>query len=114
VRASHPSSREEIDQIVHKIINRRLLDGELDHSDLTLQDLDRIRRAFVNTLQGIHHPRIQYPTMEPSPAAQVAAQVAAQAAAQAASAAAPPATSPSPGPTSMRNQENGSPSHGVG
>ncbi len=106
VRASHPSSREEIDQIVHKIIHRRLLDGELDHSDLTLQDLDRIRRAFVNTLQGIHHPRIQYPTMEPSPATRVAA--------QAAPTPAPPATSPSPGPTSMRNQENGSPSHGVG
>lgn len=100
VRASHPSSREEIDQIVHKIINRRLLDGELDHSDLTFQDLDRIRRAFVNTLQGIHHPRIQYPTMESPPAA------------QAAPAAAPSTSSSTPTPT--RNQENGSPSHGVG
>jgi membrane-associated HD superfamily phosphohydrolase len=61
VRAARPGSREEIDHIVRKIINRRLADGELDESDLTLRDLDRIRQAFVKTLQGIHHPRIQYP-----------------------------------------------------
>ncbi len=63
VRAAPPSSREEIDQIVGKLINRRLLDGELDESNLTLRDLDRIRQAFVSTLQGIHHPRIQYPDL---------------------------------------------------
>ncbi len=61
VRAAHPASRDEIDHIVRKIIQQRLLDGELDESDLTLRDLDRIRQAFVSTLQGIHHPRIQYP-----------------------------------------------------
>ncbi len=61
VRATRPGSRKEIDSIVRKLINARLADGELDESDLTLRDLDHIRQAFVKTLQGIHHPRIQYP-----------------------------------------------------
>jgi len=61
VRATRPGSREEIDCIVRKLINGRLADGELDESNLTLRDLDHIRQAFVKTLQGIHHPRIQYP-----------------------------------------------------
>ncbi|GAB4565260.1 MAG: HDIG domain-containing protein [Anaerolineae bacterium] len=67
VRAAQPASREEIDQIVRKIIQQRLLDGELDESDLTLRDLDLIRQAFVRTLQGVHHPRIRYPEAVETP-----------------------------------------------
>ncbi|MCD6290476.1 MAG: HDIG domain-containing protein [Anaerolineae bacterium] len=67
VRAARPRSRDEIDRIVRKIINQRLLDGELDECDLTLRDLDRIREAFVRTLHGIHHPRIQYPELIEGP-----------------------------------------------
>lgn len=65
VRSCRPSSAEEIDHLVSKMIAERLSQGELDDSDLTLRDLDRIRRAFVTVLQGVHHPRIQYP--EPVP-----------------------------------------------
>jgi len=42
-------------------------DGQLDECDLTMKDLDQIRRAFVGVLQGIYHPRIRYPKM-PGPA----------------------------------------------
>lgn len=70
VRSCRPTSAEEIDRLVSKIIAERLSQGELDDSDLTLRDLDRIRRCFVAVLQGVHHPRIQYPEPEaaPSPA----------------------------------------------
>ncbi|HEY65895.1 MAG TPA: HDIG domain-containing protein [Caldilineae bacterium] len=61
VRAERPASREEIDQIVARIIHNRLMEGQLDESDLTLKDLHLIRQTFVRILQGIHHPRIQYP-----------------------------------------------------
>ncbi len=64
VRAARPSSSEEIDKIVHKIINEKVLDGQLDECDLTLRDLERIREAFVNILQGIFHPRVEYPEKE--------------------------------------------------
>lgn len=61
VRAAHPDSQEELDNIVRRIINQRLIEGELADSDLTLRDLEQIRRVFVRMLQGVHHPRIRYP-----------------------------------------------------
>ena len=73
VRSARPTSSEEIDELVRKVINDRLLRGELDDSDLTLRDLDKIRKAFTSILQGVFHPRIKYPEgalKELEPAAQ--------------------------------------------
>ncbi len=61
VRALKPGSVEEIDQIVKKMINDKLESGELDECNLTIADLHHIRTAFVDILQGVHHPRIKYP-----------------------------------------------------
>ncbi|MEM4725012.1 MAG: HDIG domain-containing protein, partial [Candidatus Hadarchaeum sp.] len=61
VRAAVPASPSEIERIVRKITNDRLVSGELDECALTLRDLDKIRSAFIEVLQGVFHPRIQYP-----------------------------------------------------
>ncbi len=67
VRAAHPESREQIDELVSKIIGQRLSEGELSQSDLTLRELETIREVFVRSLQGVHHPRIKYPEPEIPP-----------------------------------------------
>ena len=61
VRAKRPQSEEEINQMVQWIINDRMEQGQLDKTNLTLRDLNTIRRSFVKTLTNIYHPRIQYP-----------------------------------------------------
>ncbi|MCB0169674.1 MAG: HDIG domain-containing protein [Anaerolineae bacterium] len=61
VRALKPRSTEEIEEIVQKIIAHHLNSGQLDECDLTIADLRQIRTAFVDILQGVHHPRIKYP-----------------------------------------------------
>ncbi len=61
VRAKQTASRAETSRLVSKIITDRLLDGQLNETELTLHDLDRIRQAFVEVLQGVFHPRIDYP-----------------------------------------------------
>jgi hypothetical protein len=61
VRALKPSSAEEIDEIVQKVIADKLATGQLDECELTISDLYHIRTAFVDILQGVHHPRIKYP-----------------------------------------------------
>ena len=61
VRAEHPTSVDEIDRIVRRVIADKLTCGELDECDLTMRDLDRSRAAFVEILQGIFHPRAKYP-----------------------------------------------------
>jgi putative nucleotidyltransferase with HDIG domain len=56
-------SRDEpaIRQMVTRIIEERVADGQFDECDLTLRDLDLIREAFVGQLLGMYHTRIAYP-----------------------------------------------------
>ncbi len=61
VRAARPTSTEEIEHIVRQVTEDKILAGELDECDLTLRDFEHIRQAFVSTLSGIFHPRVQYP-----------------------------------------------------
>jgi len=50
-----------IKEMTKQIIDKRMLSGELDQSNLSLSDIARIRDAFVPLLTGIHHARIVYP-----------------------------------------------------
>jgi cyclic-di-AMP phosphodiesterase PgpH len=61
VRAARISSPAEIERVIRKVTNDRLVSGELDESALTLRELDLIRGAFVDVMQGVFHPRIEYP-----------------------------------------------------
>lgn len=70
-RAETPGDDAAIDRLVRWVIEDRLSRGQLDRTDLTLKDIDSIRRSFVTTLKGIYHPRLRYPTLtaegEPPP-----------------------------------------------
>ena len=61
VRAARPGSGEEVAEIVNRIIDKRIEDGQLRESGLTLQDVEVVRREFVSALRGTFHPRIEYP-----------------------------------------------------
>jgi hypothetical protein len=67
-RAERPSNAQEIRSIVDRIIETRIREGQLDESAITLRDLEQIRGAFMEVLQGLYHPRVKYPA--PRPAAQ--------------------------------------------
>ncbi len=54
------SDSQTLEELVTAIIDERVRSGQLDECPLTLNDLARIRQAFVNTLQGIYHPRVDY------------------------------------------------------
>ncbi len=64
VRASAPHTQEEIDRVIRHIFAERLLDGQLDESNLTLRDLNAIRMAFMEVLKGLYHPRVKYPELK--------------------------------------------------
>lgn len=46
--------------MVRKIVRGRLLEGQLDESDLTLHDLEKVIKAFVAMFAGYFHRRIKY------------------------------------------------------
>jgi putative nucleotidyltransferase with HDIG domain len=60
-RAESPDDEQSIEHLAGWIVNDRLAKGQLDRTDLTLRDLDTVRRSFASTLKGIYHPRIRYP-----------------------------------------------------
>ena len=75
VRAASNRSTQSLQELVERAINERLLEGELDECDLTLRDLDVIKRSFTKQLQGVYHPRIEYPEpgeLEAAPLLQIA------------------------------------------
>ena len=51
-----------IESLVRKIITERLEDGQFDECDLSLKELDIVARTILETLNGIFHSRIEYPT----------------------------------------------------
>jgi putative nucleotidyltransferase with HDIG domain len=61
VRAKRPTSAEEIADIVNKVIDQRVDEGQLSECDLTLRELSLTREALISSLRGVFHPRIDYP-----------------------------------------------------
>lgn len=51
-----------IEETIDRIIKKRFSEGQLDHCELTLADLNRIKTAFLKNLIGMSHPRVQYKT----------------------------------------------------
>ncbi|MFH1339370.1 MAG: HDIG domain-containing metalloprotein [Candidatus Omnitrophota bacterium] len=52
-----------IEQEVHKIVNNKFIDGQLDECELALKDLEKISGIFIRLLTSIYHSRITYPSV---------------------------------------------------
>jgi putative nucleotidyltransferase with HDIG domain len=59
-RACGLPSPARIEEVVHKVINNKFIDGQLNNCELTLKDLERIAKVFIHLLSGIYHGRIEY------------------------------------------------------
>lgn len=53
-----------IEELIDKMFQSRIEDGQLDECPLTFQELDKIRKSFVYTLLNMLHARIEYPKSE--------------------------------------------------
>jgi membrane-associated HD superfamily phosphohydrolase len=61
IRALKEPTPPKIKEVVHKVINNKFIDGQLDECDLTLKDLEQISAVFIRILSGMYHSRISYP-----------------------------------------------------
>ena len=64
VRSKGQVSIEEIRLTVQEIIEDRFKQGQLDHCELSLNDLQIVEESFVSTFKAQHHQRITYPSRE--------------------------------------------------
>ncbi|MEQ9033041.1 MAG: HDIG domain-containing protein [Aggregatilineales bacterium] len=60
VRSRQPKSKDEVEETVLTVIEGKRKSGQLDESGLTFNDIKVIREIFVEMLQSIYHPRINY------------------------------------------------------
>lgn len=53
-----------LEQLVHDLIVKRLMGGQLNECNLTFRELQQIEISFIKVLAGIYHGRIKYPEQE--------------------------------------------------
>ena len=53
-----------IEALVWEIIRKRIRDGQLDHANMTIAEITKIRESFTKTLITMNHSRIAYPKNE--------------------------------------------------
>jgi len=61
VRSINEPNQDKIQKMVNNIVKSRLDEGQLDNSDLTLMDINKIKKSFLKVFTGIYHKRIEYP-----------------------------------------------------
>ena len=61
VRSLDEKDERSIREMVDRIVEARLEDGQLDDAELTLKNIAQIKEAFVQQLLGMYHQRIKYP-----------------------------------------------------
>ncbi|WP_051569114.1 HD family phosphohydrolase [Alkaliphilus transvaalensis] len=64
VRSLSSPNKEKVEKLINKIIKDKLEDGQLEESNLTLGELEKLKNTFVNVILGIFHERIEYPDLD--------------------------------------------------
>jgi hypothetical protein len=64
VRSLDSPSALSVREMIDKIIKARLDDGQLNNSDLTMSEIQKIADSFMTALVGLYHERVEYPGEE--------------------------------------------------
>ncbi len=55
------SSMDEVYEFVNKLISDKVLDGQLNHCNITLAEIETIKETFNGVFKAMYHDRIAYP-----------------------------------------------------
>lgn len=64
-RAISKPSPTRLETVARKVVAAKFEDGQLDESDLTLADIEKITKSFSQVLAHMYHTRVEYPSAEP-------------------------------------------------
>ena len=65
-RSVHLETKEQIEDLVQKIVGNLIQSKQLEFADITLKDLDVVKAVFVDKLINLYHARIPYPETKPT------------------------------------------------
>lgn len=60
-RSLKEKTHEDIKEVVNKMIDQKIKDGQLAESSLTFRDIKIIKETLLEKLLNIYHVRIEYP-----------------------------------------------------
>jgi hypothetical protein len=63
-RSMKDKTYENIKNLIDNMIDQKIKDRQLDNSDLTFADIDKIREILLKKLVNLYHIRIEYPAEE--------------------------------------------------
>lgn len=63
-RSLSDPSHKRLETLIDMIFQARIDDGQLDETDLTFRDLNKIKETFMSILLGVYHVRVRYPGQE--------------------------------------------------
>ncbi len=66
-RSLQDKTSENIEDMINEIVKSRYEEGQLDNTDLTFNDLTKIKTGFLAVMSGIYHKRIEYPKQDERP-----------------------------------------------
>jgi cyclic-di-AMP phosphodiesterase PgpH len=53
-----------LENLIDRMVDDHVHDGQLNHCPLTFDQLDTIKKTFLNILVGVYHSRVEYPDKE--------------------------------------------------
>ncbi|OIP50852.1 MAG: hypothetical protein AUK31_04765 [Fibrobacteres bacterium CG2_30_45_31] len=60
-RAMTDANQEKLENMIHTTIAARLAEGQFAESNLSVKDLAKLEKAFVQSMEGTFHTRVKYP-----------------------------------------------------
>ncbi len=60
-RSMPEKSIENLKRLIDDMIDQKLRDGQLNHSDLTFNDISKIKEILLKKISNVYHLRIEYP-----------------------------------------------------
>lgn len=60
-RATNPRTDDEIRSVIDAVVQSVMSTGQLDDTELTLNDMKAIKKSFFETIKRSYHPRVKYP-----------------------------------------------------
>ncbi len=61
VKSMDKPSEENIINMINSIINKKMAEGQFYESELDFEELETVKRSFLEVLSGVYHSRVKYP-----------------------------------------------------
>ncbi len=64
VRTLKSPTKASLSEMIDKLISQKIAENQLSSADITMKEVEIVKKSFLNVLSGIFHERIEYPEVD--------------------------------------------------